>query len=129
MPDSGIRQFGKWIIGEDWDCVDSNCDPSVQALALDNLLEFKMDAIFPTKTVRLSNKDKKWIDSDLKKLDRLKKREYSKKGKTAKYYYDLSETFEMKYKKAAEDYLNKNVRDLKEADPGKAYATLKRMGA
>ena len=31
-------------------------------------------------------------------------------------------------KKAAKDHLDKNVRTLKESDPGKAYATLKKMG-
>ena len=33
------------------------------------------------------------------------------------------------FKKAAADYLEKNVSELKNSDPGKAYATLKRMGA
>ena len=32
-------------------------------------------------------------------------------------------------KKAANDHLEKNVRSLKESDPGKAYSTLKKMGA
>ena len=31
--------------------------------------------------------------------------------------------------KAAQDYLEKNVRSLKEDDPGKAYSCLKKMGA
>ena len=34
-----------------------------------------------------------------------------------------------KYKEAATKYLDKTVRELKESDPGKAYAILKRMGA
>ena len=71
---------------------------------------------------------KKWIDSDLKRLDRLKKREYTKKGKTERYKA-LGKDFELKFKKAADNYLEKNVRSLKEADPGKAYSTLKMMEA
>ena len=35
----------------------------------------------------------------------------------------------MKYKLAAKNYLDKSVRALMEDNPGKAYATLKRMGA
>ena len=41
----------------------------------------------------------------------------------------LLEKFELKYKKAAKDHLDKNVRSLKEERPGQAYAVLKRMGA
>ena len=37
--------------------------------------------------------------------------------------------FDEKYKSAANDHLNKNVRSLKEENPGKAYSVLKKMGA
>ena len=37
--------------------------------------------------------------------------------------------FELKLEKAAADHLEKNVRSLKESDPGKAYSILKKMGA
>ena len=128
MPDSGIRQFGQWIINEEWDCFVPEGKPSEQACAMQKLLEGKMDEIFPTKTVKISNKDKMWIDAELKQLDRQKKRIYSKEGKSKKYL-ELKEKFASKYAKGAADYLEKNVRALKESDPGKAYATLKRMGA
>ena len=67
------------------------------------------------------------MDLELKRLDRSKKREWCKRGKSEKYL-KLKNEFENKYKKAAERYLEKNVREQKEADPGRAYATLKRMG-
>ena len=41
----------------------------------------------------------------------------------------LCEEFEKKFKKAAKDHLEKNVEMLLESEPGKAYATLKKMGA
>ena len=128
MPDSGIRQFGQWIVKEEWDCVDKTSSPDVQAYALQKLLELKLDEYFPTKSVRLSNKDKIWMDFELKKLDRAKKREWNKRGKSDKYT-KLKTEFDQKFNAAAENYLERNVRELKEADPGKAYATLKRMGA
>ena len=73
-------------------------------------------------------KDKSYINADIKKLDRLKKREYRKHGRSEKYL-KLKKKFEEKLKKAATDHLEKNVRSLKESDPGRAYATLKKMGA
>ena len=40
----------------------------------------------------------------------------------------LSE-FEQKFNKAMSDYMNKNISDIKNSNPSKAYALLKRLGA
>ena len=128
LQDYGVRQFGQWIVNKNWDCVKQISRPSNQALALQKILELKLDEIFPTKSVKLSNKDKKWIDCELKKLDRAKKREWCKREKSDKYV-KLKKEFDVKFNEAAEKYMEKNVRELKEADPGTAYTTLKRMGA
>ena len=87
-----------------------------------------MDDIFPTKTVGITQKDLPFLNAELKKLDWLVKKEYNKKGKTDKYE-NMKACYDEKMKKAALDHLDKNVRTLKESDPGKAYATLKTMGA
>ena len=41
----------------------------------------------------------------------------------------MKNCYEEKYRKAAEAYLKKNVRALMEEDPGKAYQSLKKLGA
>ena len=64
----------------------------------------------------------------MKTLDRKKKRERKNKGKSEKYI-QLRNEFRQKCKKAASDFLKKCVSDLKISEPGKAAATLKRMGA
>ena len=128
LPESGIRQFGQWIVQENWECIEATRSPSDQAVLLQQLLESKLNEFLPTRKVRLTNKDKQWMDSELKKLDRAKKREWCRKGKSTRYL-NLKEEFDRKFKEASNRYLEKNVRDLKESDPGKAYATLKRMGA
>ena len=87
-----------------------------------------MNAIFPSKKVKLSIKDKAYITYEIKKLDRLKKREYKKHGKSEKWK-KLEKKFQIKLKKAAADHLEKNCHSLKESDPGKAYSILKKMGA
>jgi hypothetical protein len=51
-------------------------------------------------------------------LDRAKQREWCKRGKSEKYL-KLKKEFDLKFQKAAETYLEKNVRELKEADPGR----------
>ena len=41
----------------------------------------------------------------------------------------MKSKYEAKFKDAAVEHLEKNVRSLKQDDPGKAYASLKKMGA
>ena len=129
MPDSGIREFGQWITTEDWSCIVNDANPSEQVTAFENLVQSKMDAIFPQKSVKLSpNYDKPFMTSDLKKLDRKVKREYRKHSKSAKYLR-LKEIYDRKYQQAATSYLEKSVWSLKNDDPGKAYKNLKKLGA
>jgi hypothetical protein len=61
-------------------------------------------------------------------LDRYIKREYKAKGKSPKYI-QLKESYDQKMKRAAEDHLQKYVRDMKEEAPGKAYRAMRKMGA
>ena len=85
--------------------------------------------IFPTKTVRINpNIDLPFITADLKKLDRLIKREYRKHLKSTKYLR-LKEKYDLKFETAATNYLNKSVKSLMEDDPATAYRRLKRLAA
>ena len=56
------------------------------------------------------------------------KREYKTRGKSQKYK-KLKEAYDMKFRKAAQDQLNKHIEDIINEHPGKAYSALKRMGA
>ena len=72
--------------------------------------------------------DKPYITAELKKLDRKVKREYKKHGKSSKYAR-LKHSYDLKLRQAANAYLEKNVRSLKEDDPGKAYRCLRKMSS
>ena len=128
MPDSQVRIFGQWIIQKDWITLDQLSTPSEQADVFQNSLMAKLDAVLPLKSVKISGKDKKWIDANLKELDRKKKREWQKNEKSLKYL-EIKAKFDSKYKEAATKYLEKNVRELMDSKPGRAYSTLKQMGA
>ena len=98
------------------------------SVVFEQLLGNKLNQFCPEKEVKLSSQDKPFITSELKRIDRLKNREYTKRGKTQKYK-DLEKKFQLKYKMEAEKYLNKNLHALKSTKPGQAYSILKRMGA
>ena len=76
----------------------------------------------------MSNTDKPWITKEIKKLDRWKKVEYKRHGKSEKYQ-EILKKYDDKMLIASKQHLRRNVTDLMEAAPGRAWATLKRMGA
>ena len=130
LPESGMLEFGEWMCKEDWtEILLDNQDPTEPVLAFERIINQKLEVIFPTKTVRINpNVDLPFITADLKKLDRLIKREYRKHLKSIKYLR-LKENYDKKFKIAAANYLDKSVRSLMEDDPGTAYRCLKRLAA
>ena len=128
LPQSSIDRFGEWIVGETWDEVNSEASTTEQAQQFEELINQKLQTFCPLKEMKISSQDKLFITSELKRIDRLKNREYLKKGKTAKYL-NLKKQFDVKYKIAAENYLEKNMEALREAKPGQAFSVLKRLGA
>ena len=128
MPDSQIRQFGQWITQEDWAELKSTSSSSEQADMLSIILQGQVDKYFPVKKVRVSNIDKPWITNNLKKMDRLRKEEYKRHGKSEKYL-NLQKQYSDKMNSASRQYLKQNVTDLMEAAPGRAWSVLKKMGA
>ena len=78
--------------------------------------------------MKLGPQDKVFITAELKRISRLKNREYLKNGKTPKYI-NLKKQFDAKYKLEAKKYLEKRLDDLGEAKPGQVFNILKRLGA
>ena len=134
LPESGIEEFNQWMTTFDWEPILTLSDTGVElspTQQVDNLqttLEKKLDEIFPKKTIKTSSSDKPFITAELKKLDRKKKKEYRKWGRSDKYL-KLQAEFQIKFKKAAKKYIEKNSTALKQENPGKAFATLRKMGA
>ena len=75
LHDSGIRAFGRWITKTSWDVIKEFDDPSTQANVLEEIIDEKLNEYLPTKTLKITQKDKMWITAELKKIDRLKKRD------------------------------------------------------
>ena len=129
LPESGIREFGQWVCLEDWETLSGDMDPTEQVAVFESTMNTKLDVIFPTQTVKINPSiDVPFYTKELKNLDRQVKREYRRKNKSEKYRR-LKKLYDEKYEKAASAYLDKNVRSLKEDDPGKAYRSLKKMAA
>ena len=128
LPDSAVRKFGDWMVNQNWDEVSSEMSATVQASTLENLLLQKLNHFCPERTIKIGSQDKAFINAELKKIHRRRQREYTKRGKSAKYK-SLDKEFEVKYEAEAQKYMKKNVDSLKHSNPGRAYSTLKRLGA
>ena len=128
LPQSSIDKFGQWITSESWDCINDNIDPSEMVTKFEHLLAVKMDEFFPEKTMKIGNQEKPFITAELKRLHRMKSREYCKKGKSTKYH-ELRKKFADLYKHEAQTYLNKTVSELRHTNLGKMYSILKRLGS
>ena len=129
LPESGINEFGQWICSENWQDMQGDLNPTEQVGVFENIVNQKLDVILPQKSVKLNpHVDKPYITAELKKLDRQVKREYKKCGKSEKYTR-LKDSYDKKLRHAANTYLEKNVRSLKEDDPGKAYRSLRKMSS
>ena len=102
--------------------------PTQQVEWVQEILTENLNKCLPQKTARFTTKDKPFLTCELKQLDRKVKNEYRKNGQCSKYT-SLKGEYDQKFKKAALDHIEKNVHMLMESEPGKAYATLKRMGA
>ena len=124
----GVDRFGDWLQTEDWDCINDGLNPTEQVKIMEAKLGDKLDKLLPQKTLKVSSHEKPWISYDLKKIARLKRREYIKHGRSEKYK-KLQSKFDTKFEDAAKRYLDKNVTEMENTNPGKAYKILKRMGA
>ena len=128
LPESKVREFGQWMTSETWDIIRDDEEPNQQVSAFQALIGQKLDTYLPKKIVKLGINEKPFITSELKTLKRKRMREYKANGKSEKYLR-LKREFDMKYKRAAGDFMKKNIESLKETNPGQAYNILKRMGA
>ena len=76
--------------GEGFDAVDPDGgvgedSPTEQVRIFQEIIDQNIEEIFPEKRVRISNKDKVFITSVLKSLDKRKKRKWRKNEESAKY--------------------------------------------
>ena len=98
----------------------------MKATMFQNILLEKYHECFPVRIMKISCDDKPWFSSELKDIDRRRKREFSKNYKSD-LWRNLEEMFNEKCSIAKEKYHTTIVRDRKESNPGKWYSKLKRM--
>ena len=126
LTERGICEYGRWLISHDWNQIYQMQSIDDKVETFHNILMQNYFEIFPLKKIKVSSDDKPWYTSELKKIDRLKKREFDKHHKSAKWK-QLQETYKKLLVNEKEKYYKNIVQDLKTSDPRKWYAKVKRM--
>ena len=126
FPDSGLREFGCWLQAQSWHEIYSTKCPTQKAIIFEEMLMKQIELIFPMKTIKINVNDKPWVDSQLLKLDRKRKREYNRRKKSPKWH-SLNKMFLERAEHLKVAYNEKTVEDLKSSNIGQWYSKLKRM--
>ena len=127
-PDSDRQTFAKMILSVSWNLVTNSESVCEKVKNLDKMVGDMVDIAFPTVTVRTNSQDLPFITDQLKKLARRKKQEYKRHGRTQKYR-KLNEEYKAMFKIEANRYVEKNVREIQNSQPGRAARILKQLGA
>ena len=108
FPDSGIREFGRWIVRKQFEEVFNANSPTDKVKEFTEVMEKKVEEIFPKKRMKIFDKDKEWINPQLQKLRRMKAREYRRKNKSQRYNALQKQFLNLK-NKLSKKYIKDNI--------------------
>ena len=114
---AGLQNFSSWVENCNWADLYRCDDPNMEATMFQNILLEKYHECFPVRIMKISCDDKPWFSSELKDIDRRRKREFSKNYKSD-LWRNLEEMFNEKCSIAKEKSHITIVSDLKESNPG-----------
>ena len=126
--ESGVAAFKQWIESESCKWVDiyTNCDTHKKAQIFQESLTQAYEKCFPIKSFKISDDDCPWMTKSLKKLDRLRKKDFYKNKKSSKWER-LNLAFQTKAKDEKEKYYANMVSDLKTSNVSQWFSKVKRM--
>ena len=126
ITESGLQLFRAWIEEQRWLEIYTCQDVNEKAAMFQKTLIENFQNCFPLKTFKVCDDDQPWMSKSLKKLDRLRKREFYKHKKSEKWLR-LNKQFHEKCKVEKEKYYENIVSDLKESNISQWYSKVKRM--
>ena len=127
MPDSLINKFGEQICNLSWDFLSSDLSSTELTELFQTEMSSMIDSHFPLKTMTITDSDQPWITQDLKKLKRIRRREFCRHGRTLKYK-ELKKQFEIKKCEAITKYTEKIIQEVREGSRSSSYKALRKLG-
>ena len=125
FPDSGIREFGRWITHQNWQEVleaegtDNKCD------IFYNMIWKKIEDIFPLKKRRTHPTDKPWMTNKVKAL--IAERQKAHKLGNDERRKQLARSITQEIKKAKREYHTSQMERINKAEPRNWFNHMKRI--
>ena len=127
ITESQMNALGNWIVGEGWESVLDNDDTDSKLEAFTKTVFTMLDAVAPTKQIKISCDDPAWMNTRIKSSIRRRNREYDKHGKTEKWRYLKKKCLKL-CKVAKKTLAESFITNLKDKDPRTWMANMKKLG-
>ena len=126
ITESGQNLFKVWIQDKKWDQIKETQSVNIKVTLLHNELMDKVKECFPEKTLKITSDDSPWCNDKVKRLKRLKNREFNKHRSSDKWN-KLNEKYKACLIQTKQKYYKNIVKDLKTSNPSQWYSKLKRI--
>ena len=126
ITESGMQLFSSWLEDQRWHDMYGCRNIHKKSEIFQSTLISNFERCFPVKKVKVSDTDQPWVTKSLKKLDRLRKREFFKHKRSAKWER-LNQLFISKCAEEKRKYYSTIVSDLRDSNVSKWYSKVKRM--
>ena len=111
---------------QSWEQIKNTHSVNMKAEMLHQTVMNKVSLCFPEKNIKVTSDDSPWCNEKVKKLKRLKAREYRKHRSSTKWK-SLNEVYKTSLGEAKTKYYKNIVKDLKLSNPSQWYSKLKRI--
>ena len=115
-----------WIGSQTWTQISkTSCVNEKVSIFHDTVIN-KVKDCFPQKNLKFTSDDSPWCNKKVKKLKRLKGREFNKHRSSTKWF-NLNLQYKCALSQAKKKYYQNIVKDLKTSNPSQWYSKLKRI--
>ena len=126
MKQSGIDLFKYWLDNQSWKEVIEADTVDKKSEIFQNMLLEKLEEYLPTKKRKVCTADQPFCTEEVKRLKRLKSREFSKHRKSIKWR-ELNRRYKKEVSSAKRNYYKKIIKYLITSNINQWYSKLKRL--
>ena len=127
MPDSLINKFGEEMCNMSWDSLSSELSSTQMTEIFQSSMSIMIDNHFPQKSITITDSDQPWITQELKRLKRVRSREFCRNGRSSRYF-QLKNEFEVKQVDAVKKYTDKIIDEVRNGSKSSCYKALRKLG-
>ena len=121
--DESRRDFGSWIMTQDWAEVLQAAGPNEKARAYQDHIDAAMDAFFPVRTTRRKSTDPPWLNKAILKKIARRNRIYLKEGKSPLWHY-MKKEIEKTIKERKGNFMQLKKEQLTAKDASRSFFRL-----